>query len=334
MGSRVITFARNVFLPLTNVCANKCGYCSFYAPVGSDALLAPDTVLQTLTYGATFNCTEALFTFGEKPDSVPGFSSLLKQITGHSSMLEYCYAMSEDAIKCGLLPHTNAGILTADEIEMLKPVTASMGLMLETTAVLPAHTHSPGKDPTRRIEMIADAGRLKMPFTTGILLGIGETRKDHIESLEAIATLQKEYGHIQECIIQNFCPGAGTEMGQLPPASEEIIVDVVKLANEILPSDIAIQIPPNLANAKTLIPYGVDDLGGVSPVTIDYITPEHPWPQIEELATLIGDNTLQERLCIYPQYIEKGWYSKHLSSLIHTLSARIKEQDNKSNTSR
>jgi FO synthase subunit 1 len=172
--------------------------------------------------------------------------------------------------------------------------------------------------------MIADAGRLKIPFTTGILLGIGEKRNDHIESLETISALHKEYGHIQECIIQNFCPGAGTEMGHLPPASEDVIVDVVKLANQILPSDIAIQIPPNLANAKALIPYGVDDLGGVSPVTIDYINPEHPWPQIEKLAALVGDNILQERLCIYPQYIEKGWYSKHLSSLIHTLSTRIK----------
>jgi len=334
MGSRVITFSRNVFLPLTHVCANKCGYCSFHAPVGSDALLAPDTVLQTLAYGAALNCTEALFTFGEQPDRVSGFTSLLKQVTGHSSMLEYCYAMSEHAIRYGLLPHTNAGILTADEMEMLKPVTASMGLMLETTAVLSAHTHSPGKDPARRIEMIADAGRLKIPFTTGILLGIGEKRNDHIESLETISALHKEYCHIQECIIQNFCPGAGTEMGHLPPASEDIIVDVVTLANQILPSDIAIQIPPNLANAKALIPYGIDDLGGVSPVTIDYINPEHPWPQIEELAALVGDNILQERLCIYPQYIEKGWYSKHLSSLIHTLSTRIKVQHSNFNTSK
>ena len=322
----MITFSRNVFLPLTHVCANRCGYCSFYAPVGSDAILAPDTVLQTLKHGVALDCTEALFTFGESPDSVPGFTSLLNEVTGYSSMLEYCYAMSEYAITCGLLPHTNAGILTADEMEMLKPVTASMGLMLETTAVLPAHAHSPGKDPARRIEMTADAGRLKIPFTTGLLLGIGENRNDHIDSLEAISALHKEYGHIQECIIQNFCPGAGTEMGHLPPASEDSIVDVVTLAHEILPPDIAIQIPPNLANAKTLIPYGVDDLGGVSPVTIDYINPDHPWPQIDELVALIGDNILQERLCIYPQYIEKGWYSKHLSPLIHTLSTRIREQ--------
>ena len=323
MVSRVITFSRNVFLPLTNVCANRCGYCSFHAPVGRDALMPPDDVFHTLAQGAAFRCTEALFTFGEKPDTVPGFSSLLKKSTGYSSILEYCYAMSEHAIKCGLLPHTNAGILTADEMEMLRPVTASMGLMLETTAIVPAHANSPGKDPERRIEMIADAGYLKIPFTTGILLGIGESKTDHVASLETIAALHKEYGHIQECIIQNLCPGVGTEMEHVPPASESDIADVLVRANEILPSDIAIQIPPNLANAKNLIPYGVDDLGGISPITIDYINPEHPWPQIEELTTLVGDNTLQERLCVYPQYIEKGWYSNHLASLIHTLNEQI-----------
>ena len=319
----MITFSRNVFLPLTHVCANKCAYCSFYAPVGSDALMSPDEVFHILKQGAAFHCTEALFTFGEQPDTVSGFSSLLKQSTGYSSMLEYCYAMSEYAISCGLLPHTNAGILTADEMEMLRPVTASMGLMLETTAIVPAHRNSPGKDPDTRIEMIATAGRLKIPFTTGLLLGIGEKREDHIESLEAISALHKTYGHIQECIIQNFCPGAGTEMEHSPPAQNTVIADVIRLAHEILPTDIAIQIPPNLADAKALISYGVDDLGGVSPVTIDYINPEHPWPQIEELAALIGDNILQERLCIYPQYITKGWYSPHLSPLIHTLNAQI-----------
>ncbi|MDR2854920.1 MAG: 7,8-didemethyl-8-hydroxy-5-deazariboflavin synthase subunit CofG [Methanomicrobiales archaeon] len=326
MESRVITFSRNVFLPLTSVCANRCGYCSFHAPVGRDTLMPPDDVFHTLTQGAAFHCTEALFTFGEKPDSVPGFTSLLKSITGHSSILEYCYAMSEHAINCGLLPHTNAGILTADEMEMLRPVTASMGLMLETTAVIPAHANSPGKDPERRIEMIADAGHLKIPFTTGLLLGIGEDRSDHIASLEEISALHKKYGHIQECIIQNFCPGVGTEMEHFPSAREDDIANVLLLAHEILPSDIAIQIPPNLANAKNLISYGVNDLGGISPITIDYINPEHPWPQIEELAALVGDNVLQERLCIYPQYIKKGWYSSHLAPLIHALNEQVADQ--------
>jgi FO synthase subunit 1 len=225
-----------------------------------------------------------------------------------------------------LLPHTNAGILTADEMEMLRPVTASMGLMLETTAVVPAHANSPGKDPECRIEMIADAGHLKIPFTTGLLLGIGESEKDHIASLEIISALHKEYGHIQECIIQNFCPSVGTEMEYFPCACENDIANVILLAHEILPSDIALQIAPNLANAKSLIPYGVDDLGGISPITIDYINPEHPWPQMEELTVLVGDSVLQERLCIYPQYIEKGWYSRHLASLIHTLSEQIADQ--------
>ena len=318
-----MTFSRNVFLPLTNVCVNRCDYCSFYAPLSDDALMEPDAVQHILMRGKAFNCTEALFTFGEHPDSVPEFTNLLLRKTGHKSILEYCYEMSEYAIYCGLLPHTNAGILTSDEMEMLRPVTASMGLMLETTAHVPAHRNSPGKKPELRIQMMADAGRLKIPFTTGILLGIGESRNDHIESLEAIAALHKQYHHIQECIIQNFCPDPKNNMRDYPSASEETIADAIVLAREILPQDIAIQIAPNLTNAENLIRYGVHDLGGISPVTIDYINPAHPWPQIDELKKLVGSNTLRERLCIYPQYIEKGWYSKKLAPLIQRLNNQI-----------
>ncbi|MEN6611563.1 MAG: 7,8-didemethyl-8-hydroxy-5-deazariboflavin synthase subunit CofG [Methanoregulaceae archaeon] len=318
MGERVITFSKNVFLPLTTVCRNRCGYCCFRTQVRDGCLMRPEQVRETLIRGASLGCTEALFTFGEKPEEEPGFSDYLTRI-GYRSILDYCYAMCEAAINAGLLPHTNAGILTRDEMAVLKKVNASMGIMLETTARLEAHANSPGKDPEVRLAMIADAGRLRIPFTTGLLLGIGETMHDREESLEAIRNLHRTYGHIQEVIIQNFCPVEGTRMGSARPIGYEDYRTVIRMAREILPSDIAVQIPPNLADASRLIECGVNDLGGVSPVTIDYVNPDHPWPEIENLKEIVGTATLRERLCIYPQYIEKGWYPPRLAALISRL---------------
>jgi FO synthase subunit 1 len=218
-----------------------------------------------------------------------------------------------------MLPHTNAGVLTSEEMELLKPLNASMGLMLETTADIPAHQGCLGKKPEVRITMIEEAGKLRIPFTTGLLIGIGETRSDREESLQVIADLHRRYDHIQEIIIQNFCPKPGTKMAAVPGALPTEMQDTVVLASEILPEDIAIQIPPNLADAKNILPYGVTDLGGVSPVTPDYVNPEHPWPGLEELKTLTTDFSLRERLCIYPKYLKKGWYSDTLSDLIMSL---------------
>jgi len=318
MAGRVITFSKNIFLPLTTVCRNRCGYCCFRTPVRDGCLMDPGLVQETLARGAAMGCTEALFTFGEKPEEEPGFPEYLARI-GYRSILDYCYAMCEAAIRAGLLPHTNAGILTYEEMAVLKEVNASMGIMLETTARLDAHANSPGKDPDVRLAMMADAGRLKIPFTTGLLLGIGESMRDREESLEAIRNLHVTYGHIQEVIVQNFCPVEGTRMGSARPIGFEEYRTVIRMAREILPSDIAVQIPPNLADASRLIGCGVNDLGGVSPVTIDYVNPDHPWPEIESLKTLVGDAILRERLCIYPQYIEKGWYPPRLAALISRL---------------
>jgi FO synthase subunit 1 len=211
-------------------------------------------------------------------------------------------------------------------MEHLRTVNASMGLMLETTARIPAHQTSKGKEPEVRLAMMEDAGKLKIPFTTGLLLGIGETMTDREESLYAIRDIHRRYKHIQEIIIQNFCPKPGTPMaGQPVPTTEEICI-TLRMARDILPSDIAIQIPPNLIDATSLISCGVDDLGGVSPLTIDYVNPEHPWPGIEELKTIAGDAELKERLCIYPQYIEKGWYHPGLQPLINRLEQTIKQR--------
>jgi FO synthase subunit 1 len=326
MQHRVITFSRNVFLPLTTVCRNRCAYCIFRTPVGEDCLMEPDEVRANLRRGAEMGCTEALFTFGERPEEEPGFQRMIRAI-GYENILDYCYDMCRESIRSGLLPHTNAGIMTYEELERFKPVNASMGLMLETTADIPAHKNSPGKDPAVRIEMMENAGKLKIPFTTGLLIGIGETRSDREESLEVIAELHRRYGHIQEIIVQNFCPKEGTPMEGAPVPGPEEICETIRMAREILPHDVAIQIPPNLADARMLIGCGVDDLGGVSPLTIDYVNPEHPWPQIERLRELTGDAILKERLCIYPQYIEKGWYHPNIEGLIRHLANMIEERE-------
>lgn len=287
--------------------------------------MQPDDALLTMEMSAKIGCTEALFTFGERPGEVAGFNSVLEGI-GYTDILDYVYDLSLDAIRLGLLPHTNAGILTYNEMDRLKEVNASMGLMLETTAEVAAHKDSPGKRPEVRIEMIENAGKLSIPFTTGILVGIGETMEDREESFRVIRDIQKRYGHIQEVIVQNFRPKPGTPMEMMSTPKTSELCATIKLAREILPSDVAVQIPPNLADASLLVRCGVDDLGGVSPLTIDYVNPERPWPEIEELKRVVGDAKLQERLCIYPHHIEKGWYSPLLKPLVKDLSERIQKR--------
>jgi len=323
MQHRVITFSKNVFLPLTTVCRNRCGYCCFRTSVRDGCLMIQEEVETTLRHGAAMGCTEALFTFGERPEEEPGFSRYLEPL-GYTTILDYCEAMCRKSIEYGVLPHTNAGILTFDEMEHLRTVNASMGLMLETTARVPAHATSKGKEPEVRLAMMEDAGKLKIPFTTGLLLGIGETITDREESLYAIRDIHRRYKHIQEIIIQNFCPKPGTPMANQPIPTTDEICKTIQMARDILPRDIAIQIPPNLINASSLIQCGVDDLGGISPLTIDYVNPEHPWPAFEELKTIAGEAELKERLCIYPQYIERGWYHPDLQPLINRLAQTVK----------
>jgi FO synthase subunit 1 len=315
MRRPVVTFSRNVFLPLTSVCRNRCGYCCFRTPAEEGALMQPAEVRRVLKLGAAAGCTEALFTFGERPELEPGFAELLGAI-GYGSILDYCVAMCEEAIGFGLLPHTNAGILTEEELARFRKVNASMGLMLETTADLDAHRNSPGKTPEVRIAMIEAAGRLRIPFTTGILVGIGETAADREESLETIRDIHRRYGHIQEVIVQNFCPKPGTPMAGLPGPTREEMCAAVALARTVLPQDIAVQVAPNLIEAESLVACGATDLGGISPLTIDYVNPEHPWPALEDLRKRFYGCIFRERLCIYPQFIEKGWYDLHIEALI------------------
>jgi FO synthase subunit 1 len=223
------------------------------------------------------------------------------------------------SISFGLLPHSNPGILKRSEFEKLKPYNASMGLMLETTASVKGHEGCAGKIPETRIRTIEYAGQLKIPFTTGILVGIGETWEDRVRSLHKIKELHEKFGHIQEVIIQNFIPKPETLMASYNGPGIEEMKQTVSMARHLLPADIAIQVSPNLISPRELINCGASDLGGISPETIDYINPESPWPNLLELRSMV-DVPLRERMPIYPEYVKKGWYGKELKSLITSLS--------------
>ena len=313
----VVTFSRNVFIPLTNACRNRCAYCGFRSD--EHRLMKPNDVRSLLAKAK--NASEALFTFGEKPDVYDDIKQKLRAM-GYSSFLEYVRDMNELAVRMGFLPHTNAGVLSYNELKMLKPWNASMGLMLEQAVELECHSLSPGKKPEVRIKTIKNAGKLQIPFTTGILVGIGETHYDRIYSLEVIADIHDNYGHIQEVIIQGFSPKKGTPMENWKPPSDEELLRVVRDARGILPRDVPIQIPPNLVrDVYPFIKAGARDLGGISEVTPDYINPEHPWPSIVELkASLRGEFLLRERLPIYPKFVKLGWFSDEISSLIEKLA--------------
>ena len=303
------------------MCRNCCAYCGFKRePDQPDAkLMRPEEIIPILKNGVKAGCTEVLFTFGEYPEEVLGYEKLLKEL-GYSSTLEYLLFLCETAIDLGILPHTNAGIMNRSELETLKPLNASMGLMLESMATLVAHENCCGKAPERRLHTIREAGKLQIPYTTGLLVGIGEKREDRIKSLEVIADLHREYEHIQEVIIQNFVPKPGTPMENFPEPTVEEIIDTVFLARQILPYDIAVQVAPNIIDPKSLIEKGATDLGGISPLTIDWINPEAKWPVLKDLQDNLGDILLRERLPIYPQYIKKKWYSKRIGKLIGHLS--------------
>ncbi len=281
--------------------------------------MKPGEILPVLENGVKAGCTEALFTFGEDAEEVPEYRKWLEEL-GYSSTLEYFCFLCETAIEIGILPHTNAGIMTRSELKALKPLNASMGLMLESTATLDAHKDCPGKVPELRLETIREAGKLQIPYTTGLLVGIGEKREDRIESLKAIADLHREYGHIQEVIIQNFAPKPGTAMENFPAPTVEQMIDTIVLARQILPPDVAVQVAPNLIDPKALIAKGVSDLGGISPLTIDWINPEAEWPDVKNLKEKLGPILLRERLPIYPQYVKKGWYTGRIGELIELLA--------------
>ncbi|MCS7118666.1 MAG: 7,8-didemethyl-8-hydroxy-5-deazariboflavin synthase subunit CofG [Archaeoglobaceae archaeon] len=312
----IVTYSRNVFLPLTRNCRNKCWYCGFKSEKIS--IMQKEEVEKIFLMAK--NAKEALFTFGEKPDVYPEIRKILR-LWGYKNFLDYVVEMNKLAISHGLLPHTNAGVLSKEELEKLKNFNASLGLMLEQAVELECHSESPGKKPEKRIRTIKNAGKLQIPFTTGLLLGIGEKEYDRAYSLEVIAEIQKNFGHIQEVIIQNFKPKKGTRMENWKEPSFEEILRTVELARKILPKDVAIQIPPNLIeNIYPFLKLGANDLGGISEITPDYINPELPWPSLSDLRKRIGGFTLRERLPVYPKFVKLKLFGSAVSGLIEVYS--------------
>jgi FO synthase len=332
----VVTYSRKVFLPLTRLCRDRCHYCTFVTVPAKLAApyLERDEVVRIARNGAALGCKEALFTLGDKPeDRWPVAKEWLAE-RGYDSTVDYLRACAVAVLEeTGLLPHLNPGVLSWAELQRLKPVAPSMGMMLETTATRlwaePGGPHygSPDKEPAVRLRVLEDAGRVGVPFTTGILIGIGETLVERAESLFAIRRVAREYGHIQEVIVQNFRAKPDTAMRAAPDASLDDLAATVAVARLVLGPKARIQAPPNLIESDEtalLVRAGIDDWGGVSPLTPDHVNPERPWPQIEELARLTAEAgfTLRERLTVYPPYVLAAdpWLDPRLAGHVAALA--------------
>ena len=297
-----LSFARNVFLPLTTACRYTCTYCTYYDPPGQAELMTPEEIRETCRHGADAGCTEALFTFGDDPDD--RYTAIHDQLDewGYDSIHDYLRAACEIALEEGLLPHSNPGDQTREQMATVADVNASMGTMLETTADVQAHGGPRAKNPGQRLNTLRVAGELGVPFTTGILVGIGEEWRDRAESLLAIAELHRRHGHIQEVIVQ---PVVDNERWDGGSPDLETMGRVTAMARAGLPDDVSVQVPPNLAPARDLVDCGIDDLGGVSPVTVDHVNPEYEWPALEELRA-VADHAgvpLRERLPVYERFL-------------------------------
>ena len=310
----VITYSRKVFLPLTNLCRDYCGYCTFRRDPGEPGAhtMTPDEVLAVARAGEELGCTEALFSLGDKPEMLfPEMRDTLQHL-GYKSTLHYLEAMCELVLReTSLLPHPNPGLLSAEWIERLAAVSPSMGLMLESTnrALLApgaAHDNAPDKVPAKRLRTIEEAGKQQVPFTTGLLIGIGETAEDRVDTLLSIRGLHERYGHIQEVIVQNFRAKPNIPMAHVPEPTQGEMLRAVAVARLLMP-EVNIQAPPNL-NApyyEELLDAGINDWGGISPLTPDYINPEKPWPHLEQLRLRTESKgfQLRQRLPVYPEFL-------------------------------
>jgi 7,8-didemethyl-8-hydroxy-5-deazariboflavin synthase CofG subunit len=311
----IITYSRKVFLPLTNLCADYCGYCAFRRDAGEpDAhTMTPDEILAVVEQAEKFGCTEALFSLGDKPEArFPEMRETLRRL-GYKSTLQYLEAMCQLVLEHStLLPHANPGLMSASWISRLSAVSPSLGLMLETTShelLAPggAHDNAPDKIPARRLQVLEEAGKQQVPFTTGILIGIGETVDDRVDALFAIRDMHEQYGHIQEVIVQNFRSKPFIPMRDRPEPSEDDLLRTIAVARLILGGKMNLQAPPNLSapNFSRLLDAGINDWGGVSPLTPDFINPERPWPHLQELQerTEAAGFALKQRLPVYPEFI-------------------------------
>ncbi|WP_255170446.1 7,8-didemethyl-8-hydroxy-5-deazariboflavin synthase subunit CofG [Natrononativus amylolyticus] len=297
-----LSFARNVFVPLTTACRYTCTYCTYFDPPGEASLLSLEEVREICRTGAEAGCTEALFTFGDDPDD--RYTEIYEQLSewGHDSIHTYLRAACEVAIEEGLLPHANPGDQTREQMAEVADLNASMGVMLESTAAVDAHAGPRRKEPGQRLRTIETAGELDVAFTTGILVGIGESWADRAESLLAIRELHERYDHIQEVIVQ---PVVDNERWSGGTPSLETMRRVTAMARVALPEEVSVQVPPNLAPARQLVDCGIDDLGGVSPVTDDHINPDYAWPALRELEAIAEEAgvPLCERLPVYERFL-------------------------------
>jgi len=332
---RTVTYSRKVFLPVTNLCRDRCSYCTFRKdPRDPEAwTMTPDEILDWIERGKAQGCKEALMCLGDKPElAYSGYRATLAGF-GHQNTTEYIYRACKIALAQGLLPHTNAGVMSYDEMKWLKEVNVSLGLMLENISPRlrqrgMAHFSAPDKDPAVRVRMLHEAGELEIPFTTGILIGIGETREECVDSLLAIRDIHREYGHIQEVIVQNFRAKPRTRMAHAPEPESLEMAKTVAVARLLLGGQMNLQAPPNLSphDHKLILHAGINDWGGISPVTKDYVNPEAAWPHLVTLARTCQEEgfTLRERLAIYPEYITRpGFLLPALQPRTQELQAQV-----------
>lgn len=320
----VITYSRKVFIPVTHLCRDRCHYCAFVQTpgklrgAGKPPFMSPDQILEVARAGAALGCKEALFTLGDRPEDRWPVAREWLDAHGYDSTIDYLRAMAIRILEeTGLLVHLNPGVMTWEEIQRLKPVAPSMGMMLETTSRRlfeepgQAHFGSPDKDPAVRLRVLEDAGRSSVPFTTGVLLGIGETYAERVDAMFAIRAVSRKYGHVQEVIVQNFRAKDATAMMRSTDLAVQEYAAAVAVTRLVLGPGARLQTPPNLTDPHelaVLIRAGIDDWGGVSPLTPDHVNPERPWPEIEELARITADGgfALRERLTTHPHYIRAG----------------------------
>jgi FO synthase len=333
-GPARMTYSRKVFLPLTELCRDTCRYCTFAkAPRRlAHAYMPIEAVLEVARQGAAAGCKEALFTLGDKPELRYAAAREALDAMGLATTVDYLvHAAGRVFEETGLIPHINAGVLSAEDYARLRSVSASMGLMLESASERLCerggpHFGSPDKRPAVRLQSMALAGEAKIPFTSGVLIGIGETEAERLEALEALAELHRRHGHLQEVIVQNFRAKPGTQMAAAPEPTEEELLRAIAIARIVLPSDVSVQAPPNLNPGRTaaLIAAGLDDWGGISPVTIDHVNPEAPWPEIEVLGgeCAAAGRPLVERLTVYPRYVQKAatWLDPKVAKVVRRMS--------------
>ena len=330
-----MTFSPKVFIPLTMLCRDRCGYCTFAKPPArlDHPYLDLDAVVEIARAGAAAGCHEALFTLGEAPEARYPAAAEWLHAHGYRSTIDYLVAAADAVLtETGLLPHANAGALSEPELARLRAVSPSQGMMLESLAdrlhdVGGPHHRAPDKAAARRLETLEAAGRARIPFTTGILVGIGETEPERIDALVAIRESHARHGHVQEVIVQNFLPKPGTAMQNAPPCDPEVFLRTIAMARLILGPSMHIQAPPNLTDSddlSDLIAAGIDDWGGVSPVTPDHVNPERPWPALDALraATEAAGHTLAPRLTVYPEYVRNDaeWLHADVRTAVRQVS--------------